>query len=153
MFKSWHIFFFSLVPLALVLAGVIVGSVHFSGGDSAAEVFPTAAPRTSTAPAATPIPGATALQLKAQNIAFTPRALTATAGQPVQLQFDNADAGVIHNIAFFTSAAKSTLIYRGPLEAGAKVTTLSFTAPTAPGSYFFVCEAHPDTMTGTFTVR
>jgi hypothetical protein len=43
-FKSWHVFLFSLIPLALVMTGVIVGSVHFSGGDSEAEVFPTPAP-------------------------------------------------------------------------------------------------------------
>lgn len=50
MFKSWHIFVFSLIPLALVLTGVIIGSIHFSGGDSQAEVLPTPAPR-SLAPA------------------------------------------------------------------------------------------------------
>ena len=69
------------------------------------------------------------------------------------MQFDNADAGLIHNVAFFTSSAKTNLIYRSPPDAGPKVDNVTFTAPTAPGSYFFVCEAHPDTMTGTFTVR
>jgi hypothetical protein len=47
MFKTWQIFVFSLIPLALVFAGVIIGSLH--GSDSEAEVFPTA-----PAPAATP---------------------------------------------------------------------------------------------------
>ena len=42
MFKTWQIFVFSLVPLALVFAGVIIGSYH--GSDSSLEVFPTPAP-------------------------------------------------------------------------------------------------------------
>ncbi len=41
MFKSWQIFVFSLIPLALVFGGVIIGSIYFDGGDSQPEVFPT----------------------------------------------------------------------------------------------------------------
>lgn len=37
MVKSWQIFAFSLIPLALVLAGVIIGSIYFEGGDSVKE--------------------------------------------------------------------------------------------------------------------
>ncbi len=152
MFKSWQVFVFSLIPLALVLTGVIIGSVHFDGGDSEAEVFPTPGPQTN-APPPTPIPGGTSLQLTAQNLAFSPRALSATAGQPVQLAFTNADAGVVHNFALFTNAQKTSNIFRSPPDVGPKVENLTFTAPATPGSYFFVCEAHPDTMTGSFTVR
>jgi hypothetical protein len=39
-FKTWQIFIFSLVPLALVFAGVIIGSIH--GSDSEPEEFPPA---------------------------------------------------------------------------------------------------------------
>ena len=42
MFKTWQIFVFSLIPLALVFAGVFIGSIH--GSDSELEVFPTPAP-------------------------------------------------------------------------------------------------------------
>ena len=42
MFKTWQIFVFSLIPLALVFAGVFIGSIH--GSDSEREVFPTPAP-------------------------------------------------------------------------------------------------------------
>jgi hypothetical protein len=40
--KPWQIFIFSLLPLALVFAGVIIGSMH--GIDSEKEEFPTTAP-------------------------------------------------------------------------------------------------------------
>ena len=152
MFKSWQVFVFSLIPLALVLTGVIIGSVHFDGGDSEAEVFPTAAPQ-SNVPPPTPIPGGASLQLTAQNLAFSTRALSATAGQPVQLAFTNADAGVVHNFALFNNQSKTTRIYGSQPDTGPKQENLTFAAPAAPGSYFFVCEAHPDTMTGSFTVR
>lgn len=153
MFKSWQVFVFSLVPLALVLTGVIVGSVHFSGEDSSKEVFPTPAPRTSTGPAPTPVPGATVLNIVAQNVLFTTRSLTATAGQPVQLTFDNKDAGVLHNVAFYTNASATSVIYKSEITTGPNVSTFNFTAPASPGNYFFRCDVHPDTMTGSFVVR
>ncbi len=53
--KSWQVFVFSLIPLALVLAGVIIGSVHFSGGDSKKEILPTPRPQSSALPPA-PVP-------------------------------------------------------------------------------------------------
>jgi plastocyanin len=151
-FKSWQVFVFSLIPLALVLTGVIIGSIHFSGGDSQAEVFPTPRPNQSSGPPPTPIPGATSLQITAQNLAFSTRTLSATANQPVQLAFNNADAGVVHNFAIFNNSSKTTNLYRSPPDVGPKTENLTFTAP-APGTYFFVCEAHPDTMTGSFTAR
>lgn len=151
--KSWQVFVFSLVPLALVLTGVIVGSVHFSGEDSSKEVFPTPAPQ-AAAPTPPPAPaGATTLSVVAQNNLFTTRSLSAAAGKPVQLTFDNKDAGVLHNVAFYTNASATTTIYKSPLTTGPNVSTFNFDAPTAPGSYFFHCDVHPDTMTGSFVVR
>ena len=155
MFKTWQIFVFSLVPLALVFSGVIIGSIHFAGEDSRKEVFPTPAPRPAgSAPAAgAPAPaGTTSLQLAARNLLFDKRTLSAAANQPVQLTFDNADAGTLHNFALYTNNRATTKIFGGDLTTGPNVTTYRFTAP-APGSYFFRCDVHPDTMTGTFTSR
>ena len=69
MFKSWQIFVFSLVPLALVFAGVIIGSMH--GTDSEKQIFPTAAPQAeaTTGPAPTVAAGTTQLELTAENTA------------------------------------------------------------------------------------
>ena len=41
-FNMWQVFIFSMIPLALVFAGVIIGSVH--GLDSDPEVFPSSPP-------------------------------------------------------------------------------------------------------------
>ena len=82
MFKSWQVFVFSLVPLALVFAGVIIGSFH--GSDSSKEVFPTPPPSSSSSGggggsggsgAAAAAPGT--LTLVASNLAFDKRSLTA----------------------------------------------------------------------------
>ncbi len=154
MFKTWQIFVFSLVPLALVFAGVIVGSIHFAGADSQKEIYPTPPPRpagTAPPPPSAP-PGATVLQLAARTLLFDKRSLSAAANQPVVLQFNNEDVGTLHNFAIYTNRNATTKIFGSDLVTGPKVETLNFTAP-APGSYFFRCDVHPDTMTGTFTSR
>ncbi len=154
MFKSWQVFVFSLVPLALIFTGVIMGSIHFKGGDSSKEIFPTPGPRTAAnapAPPSAP-PGATALQITAKGQTYDKRTLSAAASAPVVLQFDNEDAGTPHNFAIYTNRNATTKIYASDLITGVKVDTLNFTAPP-PGTYFYRCDVHPDTMTGTFTSR
>jgi hypothetical protein len=149
-FKTWQIFVFSLVPLALVFAGVIIGS--YRGVDSDREVFPTAAPASSAAAPTPSAPGETVLQLRALNLLFDKRALTATANSPVTVQLDNADAGVLHNFALYNNSTASQKIFGGELTTGPVVTNYKFTAPAA-GTYFFRCDVHPDTMTGSFSAR
>jgi plastocyanin len=150
-FKASQIFIFSLVPLALVFVGVIIGSMD--GIDAEREVFPTRAPESESAPPPTPsAPGETIIQLVAVNLEFDTRTLTAASGAPVAIQFDNQDASVLHNFALFTDASASQPIFVGDLITGPDVITYNFDAP-APGSYFFRCDVHPDTMTGAFNVQ
>ena len=152
MFKSWQIFVASLVPLALVFTGVIIGSVH--GVDSEKEVFPTPPPRpAASAPLSSnpSTPGGTTLQLRALNLAYDKRTLTAPANTAITVQLDNADAGVLHNVSFYTNNRATTALSTGELKAGPIVVESKFTTPAA-GTYFYRCDAHTD-MTGTFTVR
>jgi plastocyanin len=150
-FSKWQIFIFSLVPLALVFTGVIIGSVH--GIDSEKEEFVAPPPAGSRpTPAAPSVPGATVLQIRAVNLLFDKRTLTAAANAPVTVQFDNSDAGVLHNVAFYQTSQAAQRIFVGDLFAGPEVRNYQFNAPAA-GTYFFRCDVHPDTMTGTFTVR
>jgi len=63
------------------------------------------------------------------------------------------DAGVPHNFAVYTDSSSTTPIFKGPIVTGPTTTTYTFTAPSTPGSYFFRCDVHPTTMTGTFVVQ
>jgi plastocyanin len=149
-FTIKQVLLFSLIPLALVFAGVIIGSAH--GTDSELEVFPTAAPTSAAAVPTPSAPGETVLQLRAANLLFDKRTLSATANSPVTIQFDNADARVLHNFALYNNSSATQKIFGGDLTTGPIVTTYKFTAPAA-GTYFFRCDVHPDTMTGSFVTR
>jgi plastocyanin len=92
------------------------------------------------------------LQLTAQNLQFSPRSLRAPAGQPVQITLDNKDSGVQHNVAFYTNASASQVIFKGEIFAGPATKTESFTAPSSRGNYYFRCDVHPD-MNGSFVVQ
>ena len=150
--KSWHIFFFTLIPLALVFIGVVGAS--FDGVDARLETFPTREPRPSptSGPAPTVVPGTTQLDLVAINILFDTRTLAAPANSTVVVRLDNQDAGVLHNFSLYTDSSASEPIFEGDIFAGPESMDYGFTAPAA-GSYFFRCDVHPDTMTGTFTAR
>jgi hypothetical protein len=156
-FKTWQIFVFSLIPLALVFAGVIGGSFH--GSDSNPEVFPTPPPAPSgpgpggSGPGAPPAPaGSTVLQIVANTLMFDRRTLSAPPNRPVTVRMDNRDAGVIHNFAVYDSNRLTNKIFAGELHTGPGFFDYNFTSPAA-GNYFFRCDVHPDTMTGTFTAR
>jgi plastocyanin len=72
---------------------------------------------------------------------------------PIDLEFDNQDDGVGHNVQIFNGTDASG----APLFTGAIVTgptkTVYHVPPLAGGEYFFHCEVHPTTMTGTITAE
>ena len=157
MFKSWQVFVFSLVPLALVFAGVIVGSMH--GVDSEKEVFPTPPPSSSpssssgssgSSSSAAAAPGT--LTLTASNLAFDKRTLTALPNTQIKVQFENKDGGVLHNFSIYTNNRATDKKFVGDLTTGPNTTTYNV-PPLAAGTYFFRCDSHPDQMTGTFNVK
>jgi outer membrane protein assembly factor BamB len=92
------------------------------------------------------------LNVSANNFAFNVTALSVPARANVTIGFVNNQAGVEHNIAVYTDSSATTLIFRGVLITGVAATTYNFMAPTAPGTYFFRCDLHPTTMSGTLTV-
>jgi plastocyanin len=155
-FKSWQVFVFSLVPLALVFAGVIIGSIH--GTDSRKEFFPPAPASASSSGGASPGGSSSApaapgtLTLAASNLAFDKRSLTALPNTETKLQFENKDAGVLHNFAIYNNNRATTKIFVGELTTGPSTTTYTFKTPAA-GTYFFRCDSHPDQMTGTFNAK
>jgi plastocyanin len=96
--------------------------------------------------------GAVTIDISAKNTAFDTNKITVQAGAQVTINFTNDDAGVPHNIAFYTDKTASTPIYVGKTIQGVATTTYTFTAPTTPGTYFFRCDVHPSIMTGDFIV-
>jgi mono/diheme cytochrome c family protein/plastocyanin len=103
----------------------------------------------SSAPATTPAPGATVVKLDALNIAFTETSLTAPANTAFDLQFNNQDASVPHNVVIVDSTGKAVFtgdIFNGPA-------TKDYSVPALPaGAYTFHCAVHVG-MTGTLKVQ
>jgi plastocyanin len=98
-------------------------------------------------------PRAQTVTLEAKAIKFTQTELTLTAGAQVRMTFRNEDAGTQHNFSLFNGPdASATRIFEGPLNTGPTTVTYNFRAPDRPGKYFFQCDVHPGTMTGTATV-
>lgn len=90
-------------------------------------------------------PGAV-VRLAARDIAFEPADLTVPAGEAFAIAFDNKD-DVQHNVQIFDNEDHSGApLFDGALIAGPSETTYDVEALDA-GSYFFVCEIHPQ-MTG-----
>ena len=82
------------------------------------------------------------------NVTFTQSTLTAPAGRPFTVAFDNRD-NVPHNLEVRDAAGKSLFV--GDIITGPKV--IVYTVPAlAAGQYPFVCTVHPG-MIGTLTVK
>ncbi len=90
--------------------------------------------------------------LTARNNAFDKSSFTVPAGATVALSFINDDPGVQHNFALYTDASATTAIFRGAVATGQQTVLYTFAAPSTPGTYFFRCDIHPETMSGSFVV-
>jgi len=80
-------------------------------------------------------------------VLFQQVSLTAAAG-PLTVNFDNQDAGVVHNVHFFDAgggSAGETDLISGPASS-------SVTFTVAPGRYTYKCDVHPAVMHGALTV-
>ena len=145
-----------VLPLA---AAVLVAACGGSGGPgwTYAPLGPSAPPATSSlAPTPAPSGDVLVLELKttdADPLAFEPKMLEAPAHTLVTVNYLN-DSSLPHNANFFdgpdqnaTSLGKTDIV-TGP---GA-LESVTFTTPEQPGDYFFWCDVHGVTMTGTLHV-
>jgi plastocyanin len=128
--------FSALIVLAALLAFV---------AGCASKTTPSPTPSSST--------GGNNITVTAAGMAFDTSTITVSAGAHITITFINNDSGTPHNIAFYTSAAATTVIYKGARTTGVSTVTYTFDAPTTPGTYFFRCDVHPTTMTGEFIVQ
>jgi plastocyanin len=83
-----------------------------------------------------------------EDIMFDINELTATAGQELEITFDNRDDGVQHNLHVGDSASGDAMteITEGPITQTLEVTF------DEPGEFEYLCDVHPNDMTGTITV-
>ena len=68
---------------------------------------------------------------------------------PVTITFENRDP-VPHNLSIYTAPGGDPIFQETPVP-GPTTVEYSFTSP-APGEYYFQCDVHPTTMSGTVTV-
>ena len=87
----------------------------------------------------------TEFRIVAENIAWDLDRVVVPAAREVTATIDNRDRGILHNLHIKSPGDPKTDLEKGPV-----TQTLRFTVEL-PGSYEFVCDAHPN-MTGTVEV-
>jgi len=96
-------------------------------------------------------PGAAPLVLAAQNVAFDKTELAAPADAPFQIDFDNRDPSIPHNVAIHEGSVTGPEVWRGEVFPGPAKKVYDV-PPLKAGSYGFICSVHPN-MAGTLTVQ
>ena len=118
----------------IVLACLLLGTGGCSG------------PAAPTGPAVTA--GHDAVRITADRLAFDPQAVTAPAGKPFQIEFENREAAP-HHVAIYADSGFATSVFREPVFSGPK--TVVYVVPAlSAATYYFRCDIHP-TMKGTIT--
>jgi plastocyanin len=115
-----------------------------SGGPSASASIPASVP---PSPATSPSAGGSTVDITASGIAFTTPTVTAPAGAPFTIHFDNQDANTPHNVQVKDASGQS--VFKGEIFNGVAAKDYQVNALQA-GTYSFVCDVHPN-MTGTLT--
>jgi len=108
---------------------------------------PSEAP-SSADPGASEAPVGTVLKEAALNIAFVNKDLAAPADAPFQIEFDNQDAGIPHNIEI--KGPDGASVFKGEIFNGSAIKVYDVPA-LAAGDYTFICTVHPN-MVGTLKV-
>jgi nitrite reductase (NO-forming) len=122
-----------------------------SGGTAASPTPAAPIPTGSGDGTAACAPAGTDLAVMAMNSAFDTGCLAAPAGKPFTIAFDNMDPGIPHNVSIYTDSSATAALFTGEMVTGPGTVTYEVDA-LEPGTYFFRCDVHPTTMTGTFVV-
>lgn len=111
-------------------------------------LFASACAESSGGTVTAPAEPVTAITITSPGLSFDIEAFKVPVGQPVELTYDNADDGVLHNIHIDTGTddEPQTELVEGP-----EVRELTFTIADA-GEYTYLCDVHAAQMRGTVTV-
>lgn len=134
----------SAVKLAMIAALAVAGGACSSGDRET----PARQPSTTSSPAGE----ALELRVVGRELQFDVETLAAPAGVAFTIVFDNRDRGIPHNIAVYRSGPPATdQLAMTEVERGPRIQRLAVPA-LEPGRYFYQCDVHPTTMTGTLMV-
>ena len=86
------------------------------------------------------------------NSVFDTDCLAAPAGKPFTIVFDNQDPSIPHNLSIYTDEECDHVAVHGGHRDRSRRGHVHVDALEA-GTYFFRCDVHPTTMTGTFVVE
>ncbi len=128
----------ALITLILVVASALAAC---SGGDDASEPADGGAGGTATVEDG-------AVEISAADLAFDVATIEAPAGEDFTITLVNDDSAV-HNISIYTEEGGEVLA-EGPFIDPEQTGTTDVSA-LEPGTYFFVCDLHPE-MNGTLIV-
>jgi plastocyanin len=95
-------------------------------------------------------------QIAAKNTAFDKDCLAEPANKAFTLTFNNQDTGIPHNVEIYTDKTASKRLggATGPADLIKGPASTTYRVPALPpGRYYFHCDAHPDSMTGTLVVK
>jgi plastocyanin len=91
------------------------------------------------------------VMISASGIKYEQTTVTAPAGVPFQIAFDNKDAGTPHNVTIHLGGSTGAELFKGTIFNGVETRTYDVPALDA-GQYAFVCTVHP-TMIGTLNAQ
>ena len=145
-----------LLTVAILLAAVVGACTTASAGWTYAPApSKTVAPSAEASASAPAEPGGSGnpnlVMISALGIKYEQSTVTAPAGVPFQIVFDNKDAGTPHNVAIHLGGSTGAELFKGAIFNGIESRTYDVPALDA-GQYAFVCTVHP-TMIGTLNAQ
>ena len=145
-----------LLSVAILVAAVVSACTTASaGGPTRPRRARRPAPSTAASATAPAEPGGSGdpnlVMISALGIKYEQTTVTAPAGVPFQIVFDNKDAGTPHNVSLHLGGSTGAELFKGTIFNGIESRTYDVPALDA-GQYAFVCTVHP-TMIGTLNAQ